>query len=262
MGQTANTSTAHKFFMLGLLLMVGVTLVFAVKSKRSFNVSEIEVVVDKIKGQALISKKEIASKLNQVQGYQVVGTELKNLNPYLLEQALEKDSRISNAEIFVDKFNTLQVKVEQSLPIVRIQTSEQSYYLDQDGRRIRWSENGTIRVPVATGNIERYTEDYLEQKQNSTIYQIYDLALRINEDKKFLSPLIEQIHVEEDQDIVFVPKLGREKIHFGKFENIDNKFYRLAEFYRRGLPKEGWGKYEVLRLDFKDQVVGQKRYNQ
>jgi len=257
----SHTSMSHKIFMLSLLLMVGITLVFSISSKKDFNISKIEIQIEKIKGQMLVSKKEVLSILKKTHGYEVLNTEIKNLDLYAFESRLESDSRIRNAELYIDKGITLHIYIEQSLPIVRIKTEDYSYYLDQDGKKIKWSDSGTIRVPVATGNIERYHEDYLKKKENSKLFQVYDLALRLFNNPQFLSPLVEQIHVEKDDDIVLIPKLGREKIHFGKFENVENKFYRLSEFYRDGLPKEGWGKYEVLRLDINDRVTAQ-RYNQ
>ncbi len=259
---STNTSMSHKIFMLSLLVMVAVTLVFSIRSKKDFSVAKIEVHIEKNKGQKLITKKEVLYELNKAYGRDVLNADIGNLNLYYFEKNLENDSRVREAEIYLDKRNFLHVEIKQSMPIVRIKTDEYSYYLDQDGQKIKWSESGTIRVPVATGNIESYQKNYLKKKERSRIYQVYDLALRLFDDPQFLSPLIEQIHVEKDGNIVLIPKLGREKIHFGKFDNVENKFYRLSEFYRRGLPNEGWGKYEVLRLDFKDQVVGQKRYNQ
>lgn len=263
MSNAVNTSWKHKAFMLTLISLVSVALVFSVISKRDSRVLDLKVHFNKNYGKSLIAKKELIGMLGQHIGYDVVGSKISELPFGTLEGFLEKDSRIHNAEIYIDKLNRVAIVIDLSEPIVRVNPKEgKGFYLDQFGNKIKLNKNSTVRVPVATGYVEGYKEGFAVSDKKTNLYHVYDLAKRLYDDPQFLSPLVEQIYVDENNDITLIPKVGREKIFFGKFDNVDNKFYRLSEFYRRGLPKLGWNKYKELRLDTKDQVKGVKHnYN-
>lgn len=260
--KTENTSWRHKAFMLLLLSLIGGVLVFSVFEKRESRISKVVVQISKSKGEALIDKKEIVSRLSNYVGFDIATAKISELPINTFEDYLERDTRIGSCEVYLSVQNKMIIAIQPSEPIVRVVgTNGKGFYLDKDGNKINLSAKASVRVPVATGNIEKYSRNFLAKKEKSTLFQVWDISRRLFDDPQFLSPLIEQINVEQDKNIVLVPKLGREKIHFGQFENVDDKFYKLSEFYRDGLPKEGWNKYEVLRLDFKNQVVGQKKYN-
>lgn len=259
MSNSINTSWKHKAFMWSLISLISVALVFSVMSKRDSRVQDLKVHFNKNYGKSLIGKKELIALLGQHVGYDIVNAKISELPFDTFEDFLERDSRIHKAEFYIDKLNRVAVVIDLSEPIVRVNPKEgKGFYLDQYGNRIKLNDKSTVRVPVATGFIDGYREGFVDAEKKTSLYQVYDLAKRLYDDPQFLSPLVEQIYVDENNDITLVPKVGREKIFFGKFDNVDNKFYRLSEFYRRGLPKEGWNKYKELRLDIKDQVVGRK----
>jgi cell division protein FtsQ len=254
-----NTSWKHKIFMLSLISLISAALVFSVIEKRDSSVNGIKIDFKKNYGKSLISKQEVQSKLSEAIGFDVAAAQIKELPIHKFEALLEKDTRIHESEIYLNAINQMVIRIELSEPIVRVNPKNgKGFYLDQYGNRINLSKRVTVRVPVATGLINGYTSDFMTAQQDSSLYQVFDLARRLYNDPQFLSPLVEQINVDKNNDLTLVPKVGREKIFFGKFENVDDKFYRLSEFYRRGLPNEGWNKYKVLRLDIKDQVIGSK----
>jgi len=254
-----NTSIKHKVFMLMLISLISTALVFSVLEKRDTRITDVKILFDNSLGKSLISKNEVISILDNHVGHSLVSSRIKDLPFDQFEKVLEKDTRIYEAQVYVNKFSRIVVKINPSQPIVRLRPkSGKGYYLDQYGTRIKLSKRLTARVPVATGNIAAYTDDFKEVDKKSSLYFVYDLAKRLYDDPQFLSPLVEQINVDEQNAITLVPKVGREKIYFGKHENMEDKFYKLSEFYRTGLPKEGWNKYKELRLDIKDQVVGLK----
>jgi cell division protein FtsQ len=135
---------------------------------------------------------------------------------------------------------------------------DETYYLDDTGRRIPHSAKYTARTLVATGDIGIFNEAYLELPENR-LNQIYHLAVKILSNP-FLKVQIEQIHIDHNGDAILVPKLGNHKIYFGMpMENADNKLYRLQAFYEKGLPFEGWEKYRYISLAYDNQVVAKKR---
>jgi cell division protein FtsQ len=68
-----------------------------------------------------------------------------------LEDRLENDTWIRNAELFFDNKQVLQVMVEEREPVARIFTmGGNSYYIDSSGAHLPLSDKVSIRVPMFT----------------------------------------------------------------------------------------------------------------
>ena len=90
----------------------------------------------------------------------------------------------------------------------------------------------------------------------------FHLAKHIHQDD-FLAALIEQIDVNERGEVMMVPKVGRQKLDFGKVENVEERFEKLKLLYKGGMEQIGWRKYDVLTLkyDSKSDEDGKKGYH-
>ena len=44
-------------------------------------------------------------------------------------------------------------------------------------------------------------------------------------------------------------------------DNMEEKFHKLEIFYAEGLSYTGWDKYETIKLDYKGQIVCEKKIN-
>jgi cell division protein FtsQ len=86
---------------------------------------------------------------------------------------------------------------------------------------------------------------------------LYKLSTFIT-NNKFLKAQIEQIFVEPDGDFDLIPRVGDHTIIFGDADNMDDKFDRLFVFYRNGLSKIGWTRYNIINIKYKNQVVCSK----
>jgi len=259
--KNSHTSWKTRLYWGLVLSIIGVGLVFSIISKRASVVEKVVVRIQKIdRNKSLITKKEVLHIFSDYLGYDVIDSKISELPFDVFEDLLESDKRVRSAEIYLGKNNQLQIYLEPRQPIVRVSSSNgHSYYLDQDGMKIDLKQKNAIRVLMATGNIEGNIGDIINKKETSTLYQVFDIAKKISEDPDFLTPLISQIDVSKEEGIVLVPKLGRQKIHFGKYEDVESKLNKLSIFYQNGLPKAGWSMYEKLRLDWKDRVYAQKK---
>ena len=94
--------------------------------------------------------------------------------------------------------------------------------------------------------------------KNSILKDIYLLVNYIDNDD-FWSAQIDQIYVDNEDEINLVPRLGNNLIHLGTTENFEGKLRNLKAFYKTVLPEVGWNKYELINLEFKDQIVCRKR---
>jgi cell division protein FtsQ len=88
---------------------------------------------------------------------------------------------------------------------------------------------------------------------------IYALASYIQSDS-VISGLITQAYVNSEREIELYPAVGNQKIIFGKAEDIAGKFEKLKIFYTEGMnSSNGWDKYSVINLKYKNQVVCTKK---
>ena len=248
-----------KLIMTILSLIVFLLLFIAVEQKSKREVDRVNIRISKIKNQrSLIKKKDVVLIFRGYLGYDLSLANFSELNLKMLEQVLVDDVRVKNAEIYIDAQNTVNVFIQQRKPVVRINDGEAyNYYLDEDGIVVPVAKKNAIRVPIATGNIENLKSGFIKNKKTN-LNDVFELAKFVNKDD-FLKALIEQIHVREDNSIVVIPKMGREKIIVGDIADLDENFEKLKIFYRNGLPKRGWDKFAELNLSYKKQVITQKR---
>ena len=240
-------------------LAILLVLFLSIEKKKNASINEVVIKIKRIEGNRnLIGAKEVRQLFRNHLGFDPVDGLVNDAKLIELERLLNEDDRIKKAEVYIDHQNVIQTRIIQKQPIVRVMNSNgQSYYLDNEGDRIPTIKSSTIRVPVATGFMEKYTKDLIEGSKPSRLKEVYDLAKKINEDE-FLSALIEQIHIDIDRNITLVPKIGRQKLVFGKAEEMDMRFQKLKTFYKNGLPKVGWRKHKKLDLQYSELVLGEK----
>jgi len=239
------------------LVIIGVIMV-AIKKKSVAKTKVVKINIEPLPyGKNLLTKGDVLSELNQRFGYSLEGLQHREVDVERIERVLEKYPFVLDAEVYIDAENSVEIDIQQRIPILRIYDKmELSYFLDGEGNKLPLSKNYTPRLLIASGNIPPFIPDFQEREQN-LLKATFDLAKKILANK-FLLPLIEQIYINNKNEFMLIPKLGKQKILLGEYEHIDNKLYNLEIFYKKGLSQEGWTKYKTLDLRFKDQVIGVK----
>ena len=69
---------------------------------------------------------------------------------------------------------------------------------------------------------------------------------------------IVQMHVNDDGDIVMIPREGKERFIFGSPADAKAKFDRMSDYYRYILPEKGEGYYSTVNVKFDKQIVCKK----
>jgi len=239
-----------------LMIAVIVMLGFAVNAKTNSKLNHCTISVDALADKKyLISKKDVKNIMDNTIGFDIMNAAIEELDLMAIESAILKDKRVLSAEVYVQHKNEMMVHVVQRKPIVRISDmNANNYYLDEEGKRVPHVLKESVRVPVVTGYVDGYTKNYKQMKKNN-LNDIYLLINKIRQDD-FLAPLVEQVHIEKNKEIILVPKMGKKKIIIGDTENLDDKLYNLKTYYRQGTKKVGIDKFAVLDLRYKNQVVG------
>ncbi|MDH6355721.1 cell division protein FtsQ [Dysgonomonas sp. PH5-45] len=178
-------------------------------------------------------------------GLNPYGKQLKNINTYNIEQAILSNPFIKTTRVYITGSGAVKAEITAKHPILRVMPdSGESYYIDNEANVMPLSPHFTAYLPVATGHITRP----FAQKE------LFQLASFLQEDS-FWNAQIEQIVVGANNEIEFIPRVGNQRILFGKIENIDKKLDKLMVFYRKGLNETGWNRYNVINLKYENQVV-------
>lgn len=259
MQQKEVIQTLKRLGWIALILLIGVVLINMVEKKQTAKTTEVLVNIAHLPdGNDLLTRGDVFEILNRRFGYSMEGIPQNTVDVERIEKVLKENPFVLDAETFIDANNTIQIDIEQRIPVLRIiDRMGASYYFDMEGNKMPTSKHFTARVLVATGNIPPHTPEFME-RVNHPLNQLFDLSKKILVDDLY-EPMIEQIYVNNKREYIFAPKLGKQKIFFGKYENIDVKLENLKVFYQKAITNEGWRKYKNIDLRFKGQVIAEKR---
>lgn len=213
----------------------------------------IEVTITGVKNNFFIDEKEIKDIIYQYAGKNVKGKMLNEVHLTAIEKVIRKDVWVKNAEIYFDNNQVLHAEVEEREPVARIFTiTSNSFYIDSSLMMLPLSEKTTARLPVFTGF--PIDAKVLSKADSLLLKNIRSISSAIYADP-FLMALIDQIDITPDRIFVMVPKVGNYTIVFGDASEVDIKFTKLKAFYKNIVPKVGLGKYNLLNLQYSNQIV-------
>ena len=240
--------------LLGILLIIS-----AVERKGENRVIDVLVDIERLPDSSILIKKEdVLLAIDRSFGYPLNSVPVREVNMERLERILEEDPFVLDAETYIDAKDQLSIRVVQREPVVRvIDNNGLNYYMDDTGVKMKTSQHASPHILVLTGNIPPHTTDFLEPKKEHMLKDLFYLARLIREDS-FLKPMIEQIHVSNRNEVTLVPKIGNQKILFGRLRDGEDKLKRLKIFYQEAAPYEGWRKYRSIDLRYNGQVVGKR----
>lgn len=205
-------------------------------------------------GHSLMVREDIEEILNKLYGNTLIGSSVEQIDVLVLEDALRKEPTIAIAEVYIDARQVLNVVIQQRKPLLRvIDEKGGNYYLDEEGRALPLSAHFTARVPIVTGEIEVYDDNFLYLKKLN-LKHVFLLAKRMLEDE-FYEALTEQFVVYPNGEIEIIPKLGNAKIFFGEYADVEEKLENLMIFLTELQPRQGWKDYKSINISFKGQVI-------
>ncbi len=235
-----------------------VSLAFTEVRQQRVLCKKIEININRDDENYFISKQEVLKILYST-GDSLVGTPIQKIPLSLLERLLKLNKYVENADVFIDIKGKLQVNLTQRKPVLRIMNANmQSYYLDEKGGKMPLSSLYSANVLVANGAIEEAYDGLNDSVQSGLVRSLFYLGNVIRADK-FWTAQVEQIYIEQNQDIILIPRLGDHKIVFGDTSNTLEKLNNLLVFYQKAMPKVGWQTYHTINVKFKGQLVCSRR---
>ncbi len=233
-----------------------VLLVAAAKNQSGKICKDVIVNIKTTGGAQYISKTQILKTISGGKPELVKGQLIKTFDLNQLEDLLETNLWIRNAELFFDKNDNLHVDVTEREPVARIFTvSGASFYLDDAGEELPITNDQIARVPVFTSFPNETS--VAREKDSLLKLQIREMGHYILK-HDFWMAQIEQVNINH-YEFELVPKLGNHIILFGNGNLIEPKFNRIALFYQKIMNKTGWNYYSQLDVRFNKQLIASRR---
>jgi cell division protein FtsQ len=243
-------------FWISLSAGVLTLLVAAIETRNAKPCSDVKITIGGVKDVFFVDQQDVERMLVGVSGA-MIGKALKDFDMRRMEDTLESDPWISNAELFFDNNRVLQVKVTEKEPVARVFTvTGNSFYIDTALLRLPLNDKFTPRLPVFTG----FPSDRKRWKGKDSLLmtEVKNISVYLLNDPFWMAQ-IEQVDIDAERNFQMVPKVGKHVVQFGNGQEVDKKFRKLYIFYRDVISKTGWSRYGEINVGYKGQVVATRK---
>ena len=231
-----------KWGMLLSLMVVVLSFTNQMQNKQMVFLNQINIEVSEDK----FMTEQIALKYIKQQDFNFDSVALSNFYLNELEIAFLQHPAIKNAEVYSNQKGVININLQQRKAVVRIKTDNTDYYLDEQGMKMPLSSEYTPRVLVVTGDVN-------ESKHSS----VFSFIKIINKDI-FWKSQITQVHFSNNE-VIIIPRVGSQKIHFGTLTDVNKKLGNLYQFYKQAMPVKGWQTYSEISLAYNNQIICTKK---
>ena len=185
-----------------------------------------------------------------------IGRRLDSLDLNGIENMLDQQSAVLKSEVYSGGDGKLHVMVSQREPVLRFQSPDSGFYIDDRGFIFPLQDNYTSLVPVIDGHIPvKVTPNYKgeagTEKEAAWIRGVQEMVAYMQANAIWAENIV-QIHVDENSDILLIPREGDETFIFGSPDDVPGKFSRMEKYYQYIQPGEK--KYTSVNVKYKGQI--------
>jgi cell division protein FtsQ len=229
-------------------------LIAAIGKQKRDHCKDYTISIKGVENNFFVDQKDVLKLLKTAAKGDVKGQKKSSLNLQQMEQLLEKNVWIKDAELYFDNQEMLHVSVREREPVARIFTvTGKSYYIDHEEKRMPLLDKLSAKVPVFTG----FPEKVLGKRDSVLLHDVKNTASFILNDPFWMAQ-VAQVDITADRNFEMIPVVGNHTVILGSGENIEQKFHRLFIFYKDVLSKTGFDKYKAINVQYAGQVVGVK----
>ncbi len=227
----------------------------AMRQQSNAHCSGYHISIDQAAPALFLDEADIVSILAAQHGGKIKGVAVSAFNLQNLEQQLEKNTWVKDAELYFDNKDILQVRVTERTPLARVFTSDgKSFYLDADEHMLPLSDRQTASLPVFTGFPIRKR---LAAADSLLLGQVRDMASFIGK-SAFWMAQVSQVDVSDPKQFELTPVVGNHTVVLGDGTNIEQKMHRLYVFYKDVMSKAGFDRYKTIDVQYGGQVVASR----
>ena len=244
---------------------------YALKHQKNHAINLPKIDLEIQDGIVLINKEEIMNLL-RTNGFIHDSLKKSELEINAIEKFLGELNEIESVDVYKRLNDSWFIQAKIKRPIARIKFNDgDGFYVDKHGNIMNLSPFSKPRILAFTG-LDGLIKRPIESKKiinNDSLITKYKLGeiYRISSyvcNDAFYDAQIVQVHYDESQGFILIPRVGGQKIIFGTAESdeeVRNKFEKLTTFYEEVIPYEGWDKYSVINLRFANQIVAREKDN-
>ncbi|MRR20154.1 cell division protein FtsQ [bacterium] len=197
-------------------------------------------------------------------GIRVTGEKISEIPLSKLEERVKAFKELRVAEVYISEDRKLHVYGDQREPVMRVVASYGGdFFIDREGVIMRrhnlYTPNLHILEIDMVFNAEQMTgTSIFESEKTENLAKAFELVNYIRGDS-FWNEMIDQLSMTRDGRVTLVPHVGNHTVRLGRVENYEEKLHNLLVFYRQAMPVAGWDRYRVVNVEYKGQVVCQRR---
>lgn len=226
----------------------------AVRSQNVKKCKGVEIEISGVSNNFFIDDKDVLGIIKNFVGGDPKGKTLESFSLRDIENNLEKDVWIKNAELFFDNNDVLQVSVDEREPAARLFSVDgNTFYIDSSLKILPLSDKFSARLPVFTG-FPHSSNGAMKAADSNLLRSVLVISEQLQADS-FLMAMVDQVDITPQRNFEMIPKIGNQTIVFGDATDAAAKFAKLKLFYRQVITTSGWNRYSVINLQYKDQVV-------
>ncbi|MCQ2311133.1 MAG: hypothetical protein MJZ64_05225 [Paludibacteraceae bacterium] len=192
-----------------------------------------------------ITKAEIMHLLNEKK-MSPIGLTIQDFHPQRIEDAVTAHPMLRTCECYTDIRGNICLRVTQRIPLVRVVTGADTYFIDTDRKLMPVRASVKTSVLAVTGDVSR----------RMAAEQISDFAEWLQYDEYWKNRII-RIQMDSPQMVRLIQSDGAADICLGKWSDYQRKMNKLHRWYvaGQGLNLE---QYRSVDVRYDGQVVGVK----
>ncbi len=253
----------------GWIFCAAAIIFFSAFAERQHNqrlVLGVDVTISRKADHFFVAEEEVKMSLI-ARGFGLPNQTLSTIDIPSIEKLINAHAAVQSCEACINVEGKVLISIIQRKPIARlINLKGESYYFDDMGRLMPWSDKYTAPVILVNGFfIESYAAmsavDFSTIPADSALRSvmllddIWQVVKQIDADS-FLRVQMVQVYLSQENGFELVPRIGNQKIILGTAEGVEGKFKKLGLFYTYGLNQTSrWNDYCVIDLRFKNQIV-------
>lgn len=208
-----------------------------------------------------VSEQDIKDYMDKYYGA-YIGQRLDSIRLHKVEAILDVQSAILKSEAYTTDDGMLNIRLTQREPVIRFQKGSYGFYADCNGFIFPLQENFTSQVPVMDGAVpiksaEGYKGAPGSEEERQWMAGVIALVDYMGKSRIWAENIV-QMHVEDNGDIVMIPRQGNERFIFGSSFGVKDKFDRMSDYYRYILPEKGEGYYKTVNVKYDKQIICKK----
>ncbi|MBO4657793.1 MAG: hypothetical protein J5639_08490 [Bacteroidales bacterium] len=194
--------------------------------------------------------------IRQMVADSAIGMKLSDINTFGIEQSLTQSGVLSTAEVYTCYPDVLNVVVTQREPVLRIKADSGDFYCDRSAYLLPVAGAKALDLPVVTGHlpVQLQTGPTEGTEAAEWLGGMLTFTEKIR-NNAYWSDEIEQIEVAKDGNMTLYLRKRPFHILFGAATDLDDKFEKMAVFYKTILPTEEGAKYKVVNIKYKNQII-------